>query len=397
MVKPLTTMLVVRLEASVYIMQCLLPNHHHTTSEHKLSSIHISSNSDISLITMVDAPMPSTMRKWKYSSVEGGIEKNLKLASEPLPRPKADQHLVQVLAVGLNPVDIKPAEAFIGRFAVKKPATPGFDFAGRIVTPATGSKLKAGDLVYGAANANPLAGGALAEYIAAPAATVCPIPDGVSPLDAAGVPVAAITAYSSLIPYIKSGSRVFLNGGSGGVGTYGIQIAKAVGAHVTVSCSGRNAELCRSLGADEVLDYTKRPLLAQLKDAVTAAGRPFDHVGDYVFSDPDLYYKAHTYTTSSAKFVEVASGPNLPFIRFALGANIVPGVLGGGRRKLVIFVADVKSENLEPVSKLMAEGKVKTITDQVFSFENVAEAVKRLKTGRAAGKVIVDVAGKGQQ
>lgn len=342
--------------------------------------------------------IPSTMRIWKYASAKGGLEKHLQLkTSEPLPRPNTTQHLVQVLAVGLNPVDFKPAEApLVGRLMVKKPATPGFDIAGRIVTPADGSTLEPGQLVYGAVSTSPLAGGALAEYIAAPAETICPIPSGIPPLLAAGAPVAAVTAYGSLVPYIRSSSRVFLNGGSGGVGTYGIQIAKAVGAHVTVSCSAHNADLCRSLGADDVLDYTARPLLDQLRDATAAVGRPFDHVVDNVFSDPALYFQAHTYTAPSAKFIEVASGPTLAFLRFALSAQIWPSFLGGGHRKFVVFVADIRRDHLEQIGSWIADGRIKPVTDRVFSMDDAVKAFERLKTGRAKGKVIVDVAGEGQ-
>ena len=342
---------------------------------------------------MAKESVPSTMRIWEYASVEGGLEKHLKLRqSHPVPRPNDKQHLIQVLAVGLNPVDFKPAEApLVGRLAIKMPATPGFDIAGRIITPAKGSTLAPGQLVYGAASTSPLAGGALAEYIAAPAETVCPVPSGISPLLFAGAPVAATTAYGSLIPFIQAGSRVFLNGGSGGVGTYAIQITKAAGAHVTVSCSARNADLCRSLGADEVLDYAARPLLDQLHEV-----RPFDHVVDNVFSDPALYFQAHTYTVPSANFIEVASGPNLAFLRFALGAMLWPGFLGGGRRKLVFAAADIKLESLEKIASWIVDGRVKPVTDQVFPMEGAVEAFTRLKTGRAVGKIIIDVAGEGQ-
>lgn len=346
---------------------------------------------DPSQIVMGIERPPSTMRVWKYASADGGIEKHLQIhQTEPLPKPSTKEHLVQVLAVGLNPVDYKPAEAFVGRFMIKKPATPGFDIAGRIVSPAQGSKLHSGDLVFGTASTNPLAGGALAEYIAAPAERVSAIPDGVSPLLAAGAPVAAITAHDSIVPYIKKGSRVFINGGSGGVGTYSIQIAKAVGAHVTVSCSGRNADLCRSLGADEVFDYTSRPLLDQLR-----ASKSFDHVVDNVFNDPALYFQAHTYTTPSAKFAEVASGPSLAFLRFALQATLLPSFLGGGHRKFVLVVSDITQESLEKMANWFVDGKVKTVLDQVFSMDQVLEAYKRQKTGRAVGKVIVDMAGEG--
>lgn len=341
---------------------------------------------------MSTSTLPSTMRVWKYASAAGGLEKNLKLhASEPLPMPGPDQHLIKVLAVGLNPVDFKPAEApFVGRFVVKTPATPGFDIAGRIITPADGSSLEPGQLVFGAASTNPLAGGALAEYVASPAKTVVPVPTGVSPLVVAGAPIAAVTAHGSIVPYIHPGSRVLINGGSGGVGTYGIQIAKAVGAHLTVSCSTKNVDLCRSLGADEVLDYTKQPLLEQLRSIATQV-RPFDHVIDNVFSDPALYFQAHTYTSADARFVEVASGPTLSFLRFALGALLWPSFIGGGRRKFVLGYADIKSEYLEQIGGWIADGTIKPVTDRVFSMKEVAAAFKHLKTGRARGKVIVDM------
>ncbi len=339
--------------------------------------------------------LPPTMRIWEYAATDGGLEKNLKLHSAPLPKPTSAQHLIQVLAVGLNPVDYKPAEAFIGRLMVKKPATPGFDIAGRIITPASGSNLSPGQLVFGAASTNPLAGSGLAEYVAAPTTSIAPLPStgDFTPLVAAGTPVAAVTAYDSLIPFISPGTRVFLNGGSGGVGTYAIQIAKAAGAHVTVSCSARNAELCRSLGADEVLDYNASPsLLEQLR----AQKQPLDHVVDNVFSDPALFFEAHTYTSPHAKFIEVASGPTLGFMKFALRASLLPGFLGGGKRKFVVLVSDIKGEKLEKIAGWVGEGKIKPVTDQVFGYEDVVGAFTRLKTGRARGKVVVEIVGGGQ-
>lgn len=330
------------------------------------------------------------MRIWRYASADGGIEKNLVLhGSQPLPKPKTTDHLIQVLAVGLNPVDYKPTESAVGKFAVKKPATPGFDIAGRIITPAANSGLHPGDIVYGAASTNALVGGGLAEYVAAPATGIALLPENsnVSPLHAAGTPVAAITAHDSIVPYIKKGSRLFINGGSGGVGTFGIQIAKIIGAHVTVSCSARNADLCRSLGADEVLDYNDRPLLSQLQ-----AATPFDHVVDNVFNDPQLYFQAHTYSTPSAKFAEVASAPSLAFVRFAVGALLLPSVLGGGKRKCVMVAADVKRDTLEKLVGWFADGSVKPVVEQVFSMEDVVNAYKRQKTGRVVGKVIINVA-----
>jgi NADPH:quinone reductase-like Zn-dependent oxidoreductase len=109
---------------------------------------------------------PSTIRAWQYSSTKAGIEKNLKInPSAPLPKPKPNQHPVQVIATALNPVDYKPTEIpLVGRLLVPKPATPGIDFAGCIVTPAIGSSLKRGQVVFGVSGTSPLAGGALSEF-----------------------------------------------------------------------------------------------------------------------------------------------------------------------------------------------------------------------------------------
>lgn len=313
--------------------------------------------------------------------------------SEPLPKPAPNQHLIQVLAVGINPVDYKVAETpFVGWLAVKLPSIPGYDLAGHIIAPADGSNLEPGQLVFGTAGTDPMAGGALAEYIVAPANTICPISSKVSPLSAGAAPVAALTAYGSVVPYIRSGSRVFVNGGSGGTGTYCIQIAKAIGAHVTVSCSTSSIELCRSLGADEILDYTSRPVLDQLREVAKAA-RPFDHVVDNVFSDPTLYFQAHTYTTADAKFVEVASAPSLAFVRFALTAFLWPKILGGGQRAFVMPVTGVEREHLQRIADWMSDGTVRTVTDQIFPMKDAVEAFKRVKSGRVKGKVVVDVAG----
>jgi len=139
-----------------------------------------------------------------------------------------------------------------------------------------------------------------------------------------------------------------------------------------------------------VLDYNAKPLLDQLR-----AGQPFDHVVDNVFSDPAVYFQAHTYTARNAKFIEVASGPTLSSMCFASQALFLPGFLGGGYRKFVILVSDIKSDELDKLVKWVAEGKVKPVTDQIFSMQIVVGAFKRLKTGRARGKVVVDVVGEG--
>ncbi|EON64844.1 hypothetical protein W97_04078 [Coniosporium apollinis CBS 100218] len=332
---------------------------------------------------------PSTMKAWQYTSTKGGLAQNLRINPEaPLPKPKPSQHLVQVLAVALNPVDYKPAEITLISYLIPKPATPGIDFAGRIVTPATGSPLKPGQLVFGMAGTNPLAGGALAELALAEKETTVALPDGVDPVDAATIGVAGLTAYQSIVPNVKKGDHIFINGGSGGTGVFGIQIAKAVGCHVTTTCSSANIELCKSLGADEVVDYRKQTVVEALK----ASGRKFDHVVDNVGADPKLYWRCHEYTTSQAVYVMVGGTPSLGYAVAMSKMMLWPGFLGGGKRKFAGFFSKPKYEDLEQIGMWMKEGKVKPIIDQKYPFEQAPKAFEKLKTGRARGKIVVDVA-----
>ncbi|KAF7195459.1 Zinc-type alcohol dehydrogenase-like protein C16A3.02c [Pseudocercospora fuligena] len=331
---------------------------------------------------------PTSHRAWQFKSASGGLEKNLKLNPEtPMPKPKHDQHLVQVIAAALNPVDYKLVEIPLFTFFMKKPATPVIDFAGKIVQPADGSSLQPGQIVFGAAGSG-ISGGALAEYATALPKAVAPVPAGVSPIDAAGVCVAGLSAYQSIVPYVKEGGNVFINGGSGGTGVYGIQIAKAKGCYVTTTCSTPNVELCKSLGADEVIDYKKNDVLKTLK----SSGRIYDHVVDNVGADMGLFWKCHEYTRPGAIYVSVGALMSFKFLWEATTARIWPGFLGGGKRKLQGFFAEPRTEDLAQIGTWMQQGKVKTVIDEKFKFEDAPKAFAKLKTGRAKGKVVVEVA-----
>jgi len=343
------------------------------------------------LLMMANPFPPSAIRAWQYSNTKGGFEKCLKInPSAPLPKPKPDQHLVQVIATALNPVDYKPAEKIPGvaRFAVPKPATPGIDFAGSIVKPANGSPLKAGQLVFGMCGTSPLAGGALAEFSVARTINAVPLPDGVDPIDAASVGVAGMTAYQSIVPHVKKGDKIFINGGSGGTGIFGVQFAKAAGCHVTTSCSTANVELCKSLGADEVVDYKKGSVLEALK----ASGKRFDHAVDNVGSNKELVWHCHEYMQPGAVYVMVGGDPSLGNLAETLKRSLLPGFLGGIKGKVEGFWPQGKEQDLQQIGQWMKSGQVKAVIDQKFSFEQALEAFQKLKTGRAKGKIVVDIA-----
>ncbi|KAL2074670.1 hypothetical protein VTL71DRAFT_8449 [Oculimacula yallundae] len=341
---------------------------------------------------MAEEPPATTMRAWQYSSTAGGIEKTMKInPSAPVPKPKPNQHLVKVLATAINPVDYKPAEVpIIGRLLVSYPATPGLDFAGILVTPATGSNLKAGDLVFGVAGTSPLAGGALADYAIVDQKHALAIPEGVSTLDVAVLGVAGLTAYQSIVPRVKQRDHIFINGGSGGVGSLGIQFAKAVGCHVTTSCSTPNVELCKRLGADVVIDYKKGSVLS----ALLASGQKFDHAVDNVghIEDKELWWRWDEYAKPGASYVLVAGELSITSVIDMAKRAVLPKFLGGLKGKIDGFWPAPKPEDLAQVAEWIKEGKVSPIIDQKFSFEDGAKAFEKLKTGRAKGKLVIDVA-----
>ncbi|KAI2467065.1 reticulon-4-interacting protein 1, mitochondrial precursor [Annulohypoxylon bovei var. microspora] len=330
------------------------------------------------------------MKAWVYSTASGGLEKNLQLvdsAAPPFPdAPPKDVVLVKVAYSSLNPVDHKlPELGLVARFAIGTPASPGLDFAG--VVSEAGSAIngfRVGDKVFGRIDPNKY--GTLGEYVPARVEGLALLPEGVSLEDASTVGTAGLTAFQSIVPNVKAGDKVFVNGGSGGTGTFGIQIAKAVGCHVTTSCSGKNEELCRSLGADEVIDYTKE----NVSEALKAKGQVFKLVVDNIGSaPPDLYKAADQYMLPEGKFVQVGVHMSLGGMANVASRQLLPSFLGGGKRKLEFFITKNSHENLEQIGKWLKEGKVKAVIDETFQYEDAPKAFGKLKTGRVKGKIVI--------
>jgi len=188
-----------------------------------------------------------TMKAWQWSSCSSTLEKALTLnMTAALPTSKRsllpDESLIKVHAAALNPIDYKLVELpLVGRMAIPKPATPGLDFAGTIVEVGAEPDLKIGQKVFG--KLEPMQQfGTLGEYVIGSRAGTVPLPDGIGMEAAATMGVCGLVTYQSLAPNIKAGDRVFINGGSGGTGTFAIQIAKALGCWVTTTCSGEQSK-----------------------------------------------------------------------------------------------------------------------------------------------------------
>jgi alkaline phosphatase D len=227
------------------------------------------------LLTMTTA----TMRAWQYSRTSGGFEKHLRMnSSAPVPMPSENEALIQVHAMPLNPVDYKVTEGPTPLRFFGSVLTPGCDFCGKIVRIGKYVKsLEIDDLLFGAKIGSP-ADGTLAQYVAVPEHMLVRLPKGVQVDTAASIGIAGLTEYQAIVPHVKKSDKVFINGGSGGTGVFGIQIAKAIDCHVTTTCSATNIKLCKQLGADEVIDYTSVNIIDVLKNK----GKIFDHVVDNI-------------------------------------------------------------------------------------------------------------------
>ena len=303
----------------------------------------------------------------------------LHLADVPKPVPADDQVLVKVLAVSVNPADWhvmrgKPAfaRATFGLFRPKHKILGG-DVAGEVEAVGRGvDQFKPGDAVY--ANLLDHGFGGFAEYVAAPVGVTAAKPANLSFDEAAAVPMAAVTALQGLLHHgeIRPGAKVLVNGASGGVGHFAVQIAKSFGAEVTGVTSTPNLDLVRSLGADHVVDYTA--------DDFTRSGKRYDFILDTIgnVSVGDLRRA-------------LAKGGKASVTGFnTIGRLIGVAVLGG--KDIAQVNARANADNLTLLAEMADAGKLRPVIDRRYPFEEIPQAIAYLETLRARGKVVVDVA-----
>lgn len=330
------------------------------------------------------------MYAWQFKTTTGGLENNLYLPAAGVPKPHIteDQVLVEVYSAALNPADYKvPELGLLARGMVPSPSTPGQDFCGRVCeTGRRAASFRVGEMVFGVCS-GPLGHGSLGQYISVSMENLATVARGLKVDDMAGVGVAGLTGYQSIASNVKEGDRVFINGGSGGTGIFGIQIAKALGCHVTTTCSSANVELCKSLGADEVIDYKAVDVVQTLKKK----GQIFSLVVDNVGMPSNLYSSCHHFVLHHGKFVQVGAEMGISSAVQHASNMLLPGLLGGGRRKYQFLVLKAKHEELAQLAKWIEEGKIKVVVDSVWEYDDVPRAFERLKTNRAKGKVVVHV------
>jgi NADPH:quinone reductase-like Zn-dependent oxidoreductase len=245
------------------------------------------------------------------------------------------------------------------------------------VVEAVGSRVtdfKPGDEVFGGRN------GAFAEYVVV-RKIITPKPTNITFEQAAAVPIAAITALQGLRDHgqIQPGQQVLINGASGGVGTFAVQIAKAFGAEVTGVCSTPNVELIRSLGADDVVDYTREDF--------TRSGRRYDLLLDIAGGRSWSEYKR--VLKPRANFV-IVGGPKTNRWIGPLSHTIKVRLASlGASQKVVFFIAQFNREDFAVLRDLLEAGKMTPVIDRVYPLSQTAEAMRYLGTGHARGKIVI--------
>lgn len=315
------------------------------------------------------------MRAMVYRSY-GGPER-LELAELPAPVAEAGRVLIRVACASVNPVDWKKAEGQLRFFQPASfPVVAGYDVSGTVVAVGEGvTGFAPGDRVH--ARIKEGRGGASAELASAGVDVTCRMPASMSFADAAALPLAGMTALQGLrdgakLPLEGARARVLVVGASGGVGHLGVQIARAMGAEVVGVCSTRNLELVRSLGAHRVIDYTA-------KDAF-AGEAPFDVVLDCV--GPGMP-KWLAMLAPKGRYVSCLPGPDV-IARSAL--NLVCG------KKAHPVLLRPRAADLAILDGLYEAGKLRVVIDSRHALADLAAAWERSRSGRAVGKIVVDVA-----
>ncbi|KAK1844845.1 zinc alcohol dehydrogenase [Colletotrichum chrysophilum] len=323
------------------------------------------------------------MQAWQYTTITKTLENSLslnKIATPPdassLPK---DHVLIEVITAGINPVEYKlPEVTVFGKLMIQPRSSPGLDFCGRIKAKNGADDFPEGQLVFGALSIGTKLPkfGSLGQLMVAPCSHIAPLPTGVKPDDAAALGTAGLTAFQSLPKeHLEPGSKVFINGGSGGVGSFTIQFAKAVGAYVVATCSTANVDLCKRLGADEVIDYRTSDVLAELK----AKGPIFDVAIDNVGNPECLYESSPHFLKPDGVFVQVAMQKSMISM---LRRSMLPGFLGGGKRRFQTVRVSPSREDLGQIGRWLVEGKVKVLIDEKFEWINAPKAYAKLRLGR---------------
>lgn len=305
----------------------------------------------------------------------GGAD-NLRIESVSRPKITADQVLIRIHAASVNPIDWKIRQGMLKWIIPEQlPAVLGFDVAGEITEVGYSAKQQGwniGDQVM--AFSDKTLGGGYAEYLAVDSKVIIAKPEHCSFEEAAGIPLAATTAWKALVKLGKlhAGDDVLINGASGGVGTFAVQIAKALGSKVTAVCSEDNHDLVRELGADETIDYHATPF--------TRIGRTFDIVFDAV--SKSTFHECRRILKPEGHYIAT-----LPSVE-SVGMSMISKFQ---KQSCHVVLARPDGDILKSLAALANEGKLRTVLDTVYPLNEVAAAHRKSEGGHVVGKIVLHV------
>ncbi|KAF9477349.1 NAD(P)-binding protein [Pholiota conissans] len=345
--------------------------------------------------------IPDTQTAWVVVQ-QGTPSKALSLETDwPVSKQlKSGEVLVKVQAAALNPAAWKLMLA-LPNFLDKRPHVAEFDLAG-IIVDGNDTVFNKGDKVFGwipGGVQRRSREGALSQYARVLASDLVERPTNTTPVEAAGITLVGLTAYQAIyhIAKVEADQIVFVNGGSSSLGAFAIQFAKAKGAKVVATASGRNEAFVRKMGADEFIDYTQVGNLAHylcVNSPPTKYHVIFDAVG---LVDPSLYTYSDAYLAPNGVFI--SSGPIPKSLSFSelwklvksIGAMIIPTWLGGIKRRYVLVLTKDRPEDLLEIANMIEAGTIKPVVDSTYSMQDALKAYDRILSGRAVGKVTVIV------
>ncbi|ELR72021.1 zinc-containing alcohol dehydrogenase [Fulvivirga imtechensis AK7] len=310
-----------------------------------------------------------------------GSSDKLRIKEVEKPVPADDEVLVKIHATSINAADMHIMNGmgrFLGFGFLKPKKTLGADIAGRVEAAGRQVSLfQPGDEVYG--DLSGCGFGGFAEYVCVPEKVLAAKPANVSFQQAAAVPLAAITALKGLRDKgrIRAGHQVLINGASGGVGTYAVQLAKYFGAEVTAVCSTGKMEMVQALGADHVIDYTK--------EDIAQTDRRYDLILAINGYHPITKYKRMLKGTGV--YVCIGGEKTQMFETFFLA----PVISGRNGRKMCVLLAKPDRESLSFLSELLETGKLKPVMDRKYSLDQISDAFKYFCEGHSRGKVVIEI------
>lgn len=323
-----------------------------------------------------------------------GKNEKLKLTEQSLPTVKENDILVEVYAAGLNQLDSKLKSGdFKLILPYKMPLVLGHDLSGIVIkTGPKVSRFKVGDEIF--ARVSDMRIGTLAEYIAIDENDAALKPTTISMEEAASIPLVALTVWQAFVERanLKKGQKVFIQAGSGGVGTIAIQLAKHLGAFVSTTASEKNFDMLKNLGADIIIDYKKENFETTLKDY------------DVILNSQDskTLQKSFTILKPGGTIISISGPPTSEFaksigapalVRFILWLNSLK--IRNKAKKLNInysfLFMKANGRQLEKISTLLESKEIKPVVDKVFSFEQTNNALEYMESGHAKGKVVVKI------